>query len=498
MPVHTPPGQTGPRPALRAAVRAAFIVLALPGVLSASACTPRIEPPDSAFLMEWMNAWYAAARVERMSPPYAARFFAYAAVALYEGVASGDPRLRSLAGQLPGLDSLPRPDPGARLDPVLVAVAAQREVLDWQLAEASIATRLRLVDLTERQLLARGGGPDGGRRHAESEAYGRALGAALVAWGHGDRFGSTRNLAWTPGLSDSVWVNTTSPSEYTTQSVSAAVDYVALDNPSALVNMEQTGERSLLLDRPRSAAVRDLVAINPAGALEPFWGALRPFALVSGDECDAPDPPPYSSDPHSPFGAQVLATYHAVQNGTEEQRHTAFFWADTPGQTGTTPGHWISILAQVTEQQQLSASAAAEALVLLSAGLADSFIACWNTKYRTNVMRPSTWIQRHIDPDWTSIVVTPPFPEYTSGHSVASGAASTVLTALAGAVGFEDATHVGLGHAPRRFESFEAAAREAASSRLYGGIHYPMAIETGLDQGRCVGTRVLQRLRTRL
>ena len=130
--------------------------------------------------------------------------------------------------------------------------------------------------------------------------------------------------------------------------------------------------------------------------------------------------------------------------------------------------------------------------------LGDAFICCWETKYRHNLLRPITYVRRHIDPAWGDPLplVTPPFPEYTSGHSVQSGAAATVLTGSLGHVAFADRTHEYRGLAPRHFPSFQAAAEEAAISRLYGGIHFRRAIEQGLAQGARVG-EAANRLRLR-
>lgn len=140
---------------------------------------------------------------------------------------------------------------------------------------------------------------------------------------------------------------------------------------------------------------------------------------------------------------------------------------------------------------------AAEAYAKLGLALADSFIACWNTKYQYNLLRPITYIQQFIDPAWntpaiTDAVTTPPFPEYTSGHSVQSAAAALVLTDLFGDnYAFTDFTHDAVGYAPRSFPSFMAAANEAAISRLYGGIHFRAAIEKGMEQGECIAAQVL-------
>ena len=106
-------------------------------------------------------------------------------------------------------------------------------------------------------------------------------------------------------------------------------------------------------------------------------------------------------------------------------------------------------------------------------------------------------MRRYIDPDWATFVNSPQFPEYTSGHSVASRAASTVLTDLLGTFAYVDDSHRDRGLPARSFTSFHHAADEAAQSRLYGGIHFPMGIENGKAQGDQVGALVLARLRTR-
>lgn len=102
----------------------------------------------------------------------------------------------------------------------------------------------------------------------------------------------------------------------------------------------------------------------------------------------------------------------------------------------------------------------------------------------------------HINPNWQTWVATPAFPEYTSGHSVASAAAAHVLTNLFGDLAFND-ENATPEWGTSQFGSFREAAQQAATSRLYGGIHYPMAIEAGLDQGAAIGSLVVDRLQTR-
>ncbi|MBL0050182.1 MAG: vanadium-dependent haloperoxidase [Bacteroidetes bacterium] len=108
-------------------------------------------------------------------------------------------------------------------------------------------------------------------------------------------------------------------------------------------------------------------------------------------------------------------------------------------------------------------------------------------------MRPITYINYYIDPAWTPLIATPPFPEYSSGHSSQSGAASEVLTAIYGAnYSFTDYSKVPDGFAPRSFNSFYAFADEAAVSRLYGGIHFRAANENGVICGRKVGSNIMK------
>jgi len=179
---------------------------------------------------------------------------------------------------------------------------------------------------------------------------------------------------------------------------------------------------------------------------------------------------------------------------TDSQRQLVLYWADNPGQTGTPVGHWLAIGSQLVTQRHLTAERAAEVFVLVTLAQADAFIATWHEKYRLNLLRPVTYIHRHIDRTWTPAIVTPPFPEYPSAHSAQSAAAATVLTELLGAAAFEDSTNLALGHAVRRFKTFQDAADEAAESRVYGGIHYPMGRDNGKVLGRCIGRMVLERL----
>lgn len=473
----------------RSFVAAALLLLA--------ACARPIPPADPQFVSEWMRHYYGLIRAERISPPVASRVLAYAAVALYEGLATASPGLVSLAGQLNGLDSLPRPEPGRRYDPILVALSAERAVLDSLFVEGLPATRAALATLGDSLEAARiaVGIPNAVR--VDSRDLGERLGSAILAWAARDGFDVTRTKPFQRTTGDQFWVNDSRADEYTSQNLSAVRDFVALDNPAATLRGGEVSERALAVTRPKASDIRTLKAVNPTGATEPWWGTLRPFALKSAAECPTLPPVPWSTSPRSPLHAEARRVYDVGRALTEEQYQTVLYWADNPGQSGTPMGHWMAIGSQLVNQLDLSTEQAAEMFVLMTLAQADAFIAIWHEKYRLNMIRPVTYIRRYIDSTWTPAIVTPPFSEYPSGHSGQSAAAATVLTALLGAVAFEDSTNLALGHPVRRFKSFQEAADEAAESRLYRGIHFPMGNENGKALGRCVGRVVLDRLRTR-
>jgi hypothetical protein len=244
--------------------------------------------------------------------------------------------------------------------------------------------------------------------------------------------------------------------------------------------------------------------------VEPNWGTLRPFVLDSASQFRPKPPLPFDMSAGSAFHKQVMEVYDVRKNLTDEQRAIAGFWDCNPyvmnvrGHTMyatkkiTPGGHWMGIVAIASRKSGANLAQSAEAYARTAVALADGFISSWDEKYRSALVRPESAINEFIDESWEPMLQTPPFPEYTSGHSVISTAAAHVLTDLYGdSFAFTDSTEVAFGLPVRSFASFEQAAAEAAISRLYGGIHYRMAIEEGVIQGRRVGELVVRRVKTR-
>ncbi len=240
--------------------------------------------------------------------------------------------------------------------------------------------------------------------------------------------------------------------------------------------------------------------------LLPQWGDVAPFAMPASAHFRPPGPPALDSAKYAADYNEVKALGAAVgSTRTPEQDLIALFWADGAG-TETPPGHWNSIAQSVAVSRQNSMEQNARMFALLNVAMADAAICAWDAKYTYYNWRPVTAIRNgdadgnpatSSDPTWSSFIITPPFPDYVSGHSTFSGAASTVLAMFFGTdhVAFT-ATSDFLPGVTRQFSRFSDAANEAAVSRLYAGIHYRSANEDGLAVGREIGewtfTQVMQ------
>ena len=273
--------------------------------------------------------------------------------------------------------------------------------------------------------------------------------------------------------------------------LSAQSDLVAPANPNVAMDLERVSEKWVFVNRPKAAGATTLPSFNPVRPTEPYWGTLRTFVIKDGDECAPPAPPTYSEAAGSDFWKMGKEAHDSMTAVTPEKRQIALFWADNPVATGTPGFHWVSVVNHLVARRRLSADQAAELYALTSLAIADAFVGCWKEKYRSLVVRPVTYVQRVFDAKFTTIVATPPFPEYPSGHSTLSAAAALVLASAVGdTIAFVDSTQMDIGQPPRAFASFTAARDEVAVSRVYGGIHYWPAVRDGIVQGECIGKRV--------
>ncbi|MEO0898862.1 MAG: vanadium-dependent haloperoxidase [Bacteroidota bacterium] len=431
-----------------------LLAISLLGLLFATGCKkePVERKSDTVYFHDAMQQLTDVIVHDIFSPPAASRVYAYPAIAAYEVMSAVDPEYRSMAGQLTDLTETPMPE--GDIDGPLAALRAFTET-----AKAFVFSEVG-IDSFANEMYAEIKATDiSSEKYEKSIAYGEKVAAHILAWSSKDNYKEIRGSKHTVTDGDSDW------------------------KPTGPAYME---------------------------AIEPYWNSIRPFVIDSATQFIPVRPTAYDMEEGSDFYEEVMQVYKVKKELTDEQAEIAAFWDCNPyvmNVTGhvmyatkkiTPGGHWVAITKLVSRKAKLDMAATVEAYARTCVALADGFISCWDEKYRSNLIRPETVIQEHIDPTWQPLLQTPPFPEYTSGHSVISTAAAMALTELLGdSFEFVDSTETVYGLPPRTFGSFIEASEEAAISRMYGGIHYMPAIRNGQVQGRKVGNFINANLITK-
>ena len=385
-------------------------------------------------------------------PIIASRNYAYANIAAYEVVAAFDNRFRSLAGQIRHLPPLPKLDT-SQVDfhfAALLAFCKVGEAVTFP--EGSMQDYVNGLDH-----LADSAGMSSPMKKA-SHDFADSVGIHIIRWSKKDNYAQTRtatkyNVVDTPGR----WVPT--PPMY-------------------------------------------------AQALEPHWNEIRTLVMDSASQFVPPLPLPFNiKDKNSAYFKEVMAVKNAGDSLSDEQKHIAEFWDDLSNrlnQTGhvmfiskkfSPPGHWMSIVGIASQKASADFSTTVCAFAKTGIAMFDAFIQCWDEKFRSNTVRPETVINKYIDPNWRPFLQTPPFPEYTCGHSTVSAAAAEALTSMYGDhFNYTDSSELEFGIKNRSFSSFRQAAEENNRARFYGGIHFHQSCLVSTEYGKKVGEWVNQKL----
>ncbi len=385
------------------------------------------------------------------SPPVSSRIYAYATIAGYEALIPGNSNYQTMAGQLNGLEGFPKPETGKEYCHSLASVKAIMTI-----ARTLTFTVTKYDDFEKQtyQQFKDAGVPSD--VYDRSMEFGEAVAKHVLAYSKKDNYLQTRGLRYSVKSSGDKWVPT--PPQY-------------------------------------------------ADAMEPYWPTIRTLAIDSAGQFQPAPVIPFSKDPNSAFRKEVKTVYETVNNLTQEQKDIAWFWDDNAfvmnvqghvmfaNKKMTPGGHWMAITRTACQQTNKNIYEAQDAYLRVAISLFDGFIACWHEKYRTEKIRPETVINADVDPKWMPFLQTPPFPEYTSGHSTISAASAEALTACFGDnVAFTDSTEFKYDHGVRKFASFRKAAEESSVSRVYGGIHY----QSGCDEGNKAGTKLGQFIAAKL
>ncbi len=391
------------------------------------------------------------------SPPVASRVFAYPNIAAYEIIAQQNDEYLSIAGQVRDLKVIPKANASKPINFQLAALIAHIDL------NKRLIFSEKVIE-TYRDSLYQVWNTKNSNEFTASKEYGLEVANHIYEWMNQDNYNQTRTM---PKYS----VNSEDPSRW----------------------------------QPTPPSYMD--------GLEPHWDKIRPFVIKTADQFKPVPPPPFSMDKESDFYKELQEVYDISMDITKkgdksEEVAIAQFWDCNPYVSVTrghlmfatkkiTPGaHWIGITKIACKKENTNFDKTVYAYTKTSIAIADAFISCWDEKYRSNLIRPETLINEHIDENWKPVLQTPPFPEYTSGHSVASGAAAVALTDVFGDnFNFDDDTELVYGLPIRSYKSFNQAADEAAISRMYGGIHYRAAVEIGVKQGRDLGKFVVDNLK---
>ena len=288
---------------------------------------------------------------------------------------------------------------------------------------------------------------------------------------------------------------------------------VAENASAAIVSFSKKDQYSQLSALQRYTPVKDDSKWYPTPpmymeAVEPNWKTIHTLVIDSAKQYKPKALIPFSKDTASEFYGQAKAVYDVSKNLSPEQINQALFWDCNPfavttsghmaiGYKKISPGgHWMHIACLVAQKANLGFDESVMVIALNGTILMDAFISCWEEKFTSNRIRPETFINRYIDVKWQPTLQTPPFPEYTSGHAVISNASAELLTYLLGDnFAYTDNTEIPFGSGQRDFKSFRQAAAEASMSRFYGGIHYMQSIQNGNEQGKNLATGVINKLK---
>jgi len=415
-----------------------------------------VEVSDPSFYHRTMKEVTDIMVYDIFSPPVASRIYSRVAIAGYEAMVPGDASYLSLAGQLNAMEAMPKPEAGKEyafpISSIKAMINVGRTLLfsedKMDAYEQEILSEYRKIGVPEAVL-------------ARSLAFGDSISAAVLKWTSTDNYKQSRTF------------------------------------PKFSVSNEAVRWK------PTPPAYMD--------AVEPHWNKQRPLCLDSCSQFKPKPPVPFSRDQDSEFYKIAKEVMDVVNRQDTTFNSIASFWDCNPfvmHQHGhvmfatkkiSPGGHWIGVAGQMCRQLNKSFSETAEVYALLSIGLYDGFIICWDEKFRSNLVRPETYINENIDPEWTPLLQTPPFPEHTSGHSVVSSVSAEISSNLLGEnIAFTDSVEIEYGLFARSFPSFRKAAEEACISRFYGGIHYMPAITEGATQGINLGKYILERLKTRV
>jgi membrane-associated phospholipid phosphatase len=423
-----------------------LIVIIICGVNNATAQTDN-------FIIRANQKLIAVVMEDVLNPPVASRAYMYPNIAAYQVLAMGNNKLQDMSGQITHLPKLLSPNTSINYTiaaDIAFCIVARKLVFSEYLIDSFMDSELQL---------------------------------------------------WHNTISDTAIINASV--QYGQQSAKQIIDWIVKDNYTNV----KTLQRYVLAD---SLAAWKPTPPEYTNALEPNWPLMRSISMPHNAMHRIVNTIKYSEQKKSAFYKQALAAYKQSKTMDSVQKSIALFWDCNPNISVTkghttffvhkiSPGgHWLNIALAACNNLNKTETETAEICTMVSIAVYDGFISCWDNKFKTNSIRPETYITKLIDKTWEPFIQTPPFPEYPSGHSCISAAAATILTHyIPQAYSYTDSTEMYINIPPRHFKSFAVAAQEASLSRYYGGIHFMSALNNGAAQGEALAKYILKTIKTK-
>ena len=409
--------------------------------------------PAKTYSGQYLRSYYTLlCRISKSTagffPPQVARAYSYTGIANYEAVVNGIDVSKSLQGQLSAFTkgTIPKPATNTTYNWAISSNAATAEIIRKMFLQKISVANSSAIDSLETVQLAALSVNVASDIVTNSVNYGKSVADAVYGYSLHDggdlSYLDPFQLPFSMPAADYCWV-------------------------------------------PTSATLH---------AVAPYWGTNRPFLAA---DIDATQPAAYtafSTDSTSAFYKEASDVYNQVKVNTADEVSMVKFWADDPFNTCTPCGHTFNIMIQLLEENNASLEKSSVGFAALGIGENDAFITCWKAKYTYTLIRPVTYIKKYIDSTFKTVIGTPAFPAYSSGHSCEIGAGTRIFIKLFtngnGAYTFADRSQLQYGFPIRNYTNFEDMASECAKSRFYAGIHYDMDNTAGLQTGKSVGNNV--------
>lgn len=422
--------------------------------IAADKSLPEVRPNCLEIHHIWLKeAFYLTKNCVGFTAPVSGRAYSYFSIGMYESNVEITPKLQSITGQLDGYNRKIWQEDISELNWMLVANTVDYELLNYFYRNMPPSNQKHMTMVSD-SIQKSASKKHSKKVNKKSIDYGKSLAMEIIEWskldGGDEAFNDNFPDSYVPPACKSCWTKT-------------APGYL----PSLL----------------------------------PYWGTNKQLLKQSHLEVQDCEVFEFSEDSSSFMFQESMRVLDNSKDDDPKYEILAEYWDDGAGYSGTPTGHFFTIARQLVVRESLNLDQALELYVKLGVAVNEAFISAFRLKYKFNFIRPITYIHRNIDPQFNTRIASPPFPEFPSGHSFQSGAATEVMKSIfTDSISITDSTNYSrtdIDGTPRSYSSLTEMSEEISISRLYGGIHFKESLDVSLAFGRKIGIYVAQQLKCR-